>query len=282
MVVLITVKDYVAFLLKIIKGQFEFDQRVFSYSLKVIASEIFFNLKDEKELFNLPEIKEIFRYLIKFASEVLQMGIEANVKIVIHALRLISQLVAVIYCDNANPSDKVEIDRIISFVKEAIYLNKAIPASVNIDALFTLTNLMNIEQFALDKSLNNADTVGNAIVIFFIFTNQVELDECIVSFLYTISHYKEYLSSIQVIKNNVIFHLLEKHLKKYDGNSSIIKKLFSIIYNLTSESEMCNIKYADSEIIIEHTITMLGINSNEDDTTIHEIALKCKFIQLII
>ena len=72
---------------------------------------------------------------------------------------------------------------------------------------------MNIEQFALDKTLNNADTVGNAIVIFFIFTNQVELDECIVSFLYTISHYKEYLVFIQDIKMNVIFHLLEKHLK---------------------------------------------------------------------
>ena len=177
LVVLITVQDYIKFLLRILKGELEFEQRVFSYSLKVIASEIIFNLKDEKELFNVAEIKEIFRYLIKFASEVLQMGIEANMKIVIHALRLISQLVAVIFCDNSDPSQKCEIDRIISFVKEAIYLNKAIPASVNIDALFTLTNLMNIEQFALDKSLNNADTVGNAIVIFFIFTNQVELDE---------------------------------------------------------------------------------------------------------
>jgi hypothetical protein len=275
LVVLITVKDYVQFLLKILKGEFEFEL-VFSYSLKVIASEIIFNLKDEKELFNLIEIKEIFKYLIKFASEVLQMGIEANVKIVIHALRLISQLVAVIFWDNSNPSDKVEIDRIISFVKESIYLNKAIPASVNIDALFTLTNLMNIEQFALNSQLNNADTVGNAIVIFFIFTNQVELDEWIVSFLYTISHYKEYLPFIQDIKINVIFHLLEKHLKKYEGNSSIIKKLFSIIYNLTAESEMCNIKYADSEIIIKRTIAMLEINSAEEDSNIHEIALKCK------
>lgn len=155
-------------------------------------------------------------------------------------------------------------------------MNKAIPASVNIDALFTLTNLMNIEQFALDKSLNNADTVGNAIVIFFIFTNQVELDECIVSFLYTISHYKEYLAFIQDIKINVIFHLLEKHLKNYDGNSSIIKKLFSIIYNLTAEDEVCKIKYVDSEIIIKKTITMLGINSSPEDSNIHEIALKCK------
>ena len=48
---------------------------------------------------------------------------------------------------------------------------------MKIDALFTLTNLMNVEHFALDKSLNNADTVDNAIVIFFILTNQVELDE---------------------------------------------------------------------------------------------------------
>ena len=97
LVVLITVKDYISFLLKILRGEFEYEQRVFSYSLKVIASEIIFNLKDEKELFNVPEIREIFKYLIKFASDVLQMGIESNVKIVIHALRLISQLVAVIF-----------------------------------------------------------------------------------------------------------------------------------------------------------------------------------------
>lgn len=277
LVILIRVKDLISFLLKILRGEFEYEQRVFSYSLKVIASEIIFNLKDEKELFNVNEIKEIFKFLIKFASEVLQMGIEANVKIVIHALRLISQLVAVIFWDNSNPSDKVEIDRVISFVKEAIYLNKAIPASVNIDALFTLTNLMNIEQFALDKSLNNADTVGNAIVIFFIFTNQVELDECIVSFLYTISHYKEYLIFIQDIKINVIFHLLEKHLRNYDGNSSIIKKLFSIIYNLTAENEKCSVNFSDAEVIIKRTISMLGISSSEEDSNIHEIALKCKF-----
>jgi len=95
--VLITVKDCIQFLIKILRGDFEFEQRVYSYSLKVIASEIIFNLKDEKELFNVSEIKEIFKYLIKFASEVLQMGIEANIKVVIHALRLISQLVAVIF-----------------------------------------------------------------------------------------------------------------------------------------------------------------------------------------
>jgi len=76
---------------------------------------------------------------------------------------------------------------------------------------------------------------------------------------------------------NVIFHLLEKHLKNYDGNSSIIKKLFSIIYNLTAEDEVCKIKYADSEIIIKRTITMLGINSSPEDSVIHEIALKCKY-----
>ena len=74
---------------------------------------------------------------------------------------------------------------------------------------------------------------------------------------------------------NVIFHLLDKHLKSYDGNSSIIKKLFSIIYNLTAEDEVCKIKYEDSETIIKHTITMLGINSSNDDShNIHEISLK--------
>ena len=79
---------------------------------------------------------------------------------------------------------------------------------------------------------------------------------------------------LQDIKMNVIFHLLEKHLKNYDGNSSIIKKLFSIIYNLTNEDEVCKIKYEDSETIIKHTITMLSINSVNDDSNIHEISLK--------
>jgi uncharacterized linocin/CFP29 family protein len=124
----VSVKEFIKFLLKILKGEFEFEERVFAYSLKVIASEIIFNLKNEKELFKLPEMKEIFKYLIKFASEVLQMGIEANLNIVINALRLVSHMVAVIFLKKQNPNDMTEIDRVISFVKEAIYLNKSIPA----------------------------------------------------------------------------------------------------------------------------------------------------------
>ena len=37
---------------------------------------------------------------------------------------------------------------------------------------------------------------------------------------------------------------------------------------------MCKIKYEDSETIIKHTITMLGINSANDNSNIHEISLK--------
>lgn len=51
---------------------------------------------------------------------------------------------------------------------------------------------MNIKTLALSENMLKPETVNNAMVIYFAYTNQVELDECIITFLFTISKYPEY------------------------------------------------------------------------------------------
>jgi len=49
--------------------------------------------------------------------------------------------------------------------------------------------MMNIKELATHPSLYCAETVNNSMVIYFAYNHQVELDECIITFLYTISKY---------------------------------------------------------------------------------------------
>jgi hypothetical protein len=70
---------------------------------------------------------------------------------------------------------------------------------INIDALFCLNNLMNIEELAKKDSLLNVDILDNALIIYFAYRDQMPqgdrsstLDECIITFLYSISRYEEY------------------------------------------------------------------------------------------
>ena len=52
--------------------------------------------------------------------------------------------------------------------------------------------MMNIKTLALSEDMLKPETVNNAMVIYFAYTHQVELDECIITFLFTISKYPEY------------------------------------------------------------------------------------------
>ena len=63
---------------------------------------------------------------------------------------------------------------------------------INIDALYCLNNLMNIEALARKENLLNEDTLDNALVIYFAYREQMPLDECIITYLYSISRYEEY------------------------------------------------------------------------------------------
>jgi len=50
-------------------------------------------------------------------------------------------------------------------------LNKDLQPCINIDALFCLANMMNIERLALHESLANEETVNNALIIYFAYSS---------------------------------------------------------------------------------------------------------------
>jgi hypothetical protein len=50
---------------------------------------------------------------------------------------------------------KIESTGIIEFVKEALQLNKDLQPCINIDALFCLNNLMNIQDIAKNKKFTD-------------------------------------------------------------------------------------------------------------------------------
>jgi len=59
----------------------------------------------------------------------------------------------------------------VDFVKQALMLNKDLQPCINIDALFCLANMMNIERLALHESLANEETVNNALIIYFAYSS---------------------------------------------------------------------------------------------------------------
>ena len=173
----------------------------------MLVCHIFFNLKSERSFFDHEQIKEVLTYLIKFAGEILQMNIEKKMNIVSETLRLLSQMVACVYTQSHSPHEKINGTNAIEFVKEALVLTKDVRPSINIDALFCLTNILNIEKLALDPVLHNMETVNNALIIYFAYNSQVDLDECIITFLYTISQYRQYQEFMKD-KGKVLFFLL--------------------------------------------------------------------------
>ena len=87
---------------------------------------------------------------------------------------------------------QIEQTNAIAFVKEALIISQEMQPCINIDALFCLNNLMNIEELAKKPTLLNEDTLDNALVIYFAYREQMPLDECIITYLYSISRYEEY------------------------------------------------------------------------------------------
>jgi len=59
----------------------------------------------------------------------------------------------------------------IEFVKDAMTLSKDLQPCINIDALFCLTNMMNIKELATNPQLQCAETVNNAMVIYFAYNH---------------------------------------------------------------------------------------------------------------
>jgi hypothetical protein len=85
----------------------------------------------------------------------------------------------------------------IKFVLEALNLSKSLQPCINIDALYCLNNLLNIKPIALEPELLSVQTVNKAMIAYLAYRDQVDLDEAIASFLYTVSKYADYIPFIK-------------------------------------------------------------------------------------
>jgi len=257
------------------KFNMEFGDDVLNFSLRVIVCEIFFTLKNERSFFKKPNITACISLLINFAQEVIKMNIEKKMKLVSNTLRLLSHMIAAIHL-MPDAHQQILGTNAVEFLKDALTLNKDLQPCINIDALFCLTNMMNIQQLALDPKLCNPDTVNNALIIYFAYNHQVELDECIITFLYSISKHKEYHVFMKD-KSKVLFYLMDKHLDaQNDGNrESCRKKIFSTVHNMTDNEQIC--KHLNVSKFIYLTNKMLNQTCKDlySVDQIHELALKC-------
>jgi hypothetical protein len=175
LIYLIKIDYLIEFLKRILTEDFkfglkDFDDKVLNFSLRIIVSEIFFNLKQEKYFFKLDNIAEAIQLLIKFAQQVTLKNIEKKMFIVSNTLRLLSQMITQIH-SLPQAYEKIIKTNAIEFVKDAMTLTKDLQPCINIDALFCLTNMMNIKELALHKSLLCAETVNNSLVIYFAYNH---------------------------------------------------------------------------------------------------------------
>jgi hypothetical protein len=115
---------------------------------------------------------------------------------------------------------------------------------------------MNVEALALKPSLLNENTLDNALVIYFAYREQMPLDECIITYLYSISRYEEYQLMMKkrckvlqdllsrVIKNSEEnegqgFSSLALREKKPSSSESSRRKILSVIHNMTENPDVC-------------------------------------------
>ena len=75
--------------------------------------------------------------------------------------------------------------------------------------------MMNIKELACHEALikDNETVVNNALVIYFAYNHQVELDECIITFLYAISKYENYQEFMKD-KSKVLYLLMDRQLNR--------------------------------------------------------------------
>ena len=75
--------------------------------------------------------------------------------------------------------------------------------------------MMNIQQIAESNELCKMDILFNAFAIYFAFNDKISLDECLITYLFSISKLQKY-QEILKDKSKALFRLLERHL---DANS---------------------------------------------------------------
>ena len=199
----------------------------------MIVCEIFFNMKFEMEFFKLNNISEAIGLLIEFAQQVLQMSIDKKTQLVSNTLRLLSQMITTIH-QMENAGEIITHTKAIPFVKQSLQLSRDLQPCINIDALFCLSNMMNVPEIAECDELCNMETIFNALAIYFAFNEKVALDECLITYLFSISKLPKYQVFLKD-KSKVLFKLMDRHLSANSETQlpSCRQKLFSTFHNLT-------------------------------------------------
>ena len=103
--------------------------------------------------------------------------------------------------------------------------------------------MMNVKELAQHEALvkDNETIVNNALVIYFAYNHQVELDECIITFLYAISKYEHYQEFMKD-KSKVLYLLMDRQLHRDTEASTDTsrQKIFSLFHNMTENEAICS------------------------------------------
>ena len=177
----------------------------------MIVCEIFFNLKFEKDFFKIKDISEAIKLLIDFSQKSIKMKIEKKTQLVSNTLRLLSQMITTIHM-MPNAYQIIESTKAISFIKDALVLHSDCQPCINIDALFCLNNLMNIPEMAENDELCNKEIFDIAYIIYVIYNETAGLDECIITYYYSISKFKKYHGFLKD-RSSALFTLMKEHIK---------------------------------------------------------------------
>jgi hypothetical protein len=178
---------------------------------------------------------------------------------------------------------------------------------------------MNVEALALKPSLLNENTLDNALVIYFAYREQMPLDECIITYLYSISRYEEYQLMMKkrckvlqdllsrVIKNTEepegqVFSSMALKEKKQSSAENSRRKILSVIHNMTENPDVCgdidvatyilnvnsildNVSHEDSKgntshFVIEIILKSLINMSRQSEESMQDVDLKDLFSKI--
>ena len=130
---------------------------------------------------------------------------------------------------------------------------------MSIDAFICLANMMNIPQLALNQSIFQwlyEGLFNNVFILYFAQIQHIELDECMISFLYSLSQHQLYTPLIKE-RISVIMYLIDRQIKDRNDEKDLhqclncLKRILSVLTTLTDINELEVCKGLDSNVITE-------------------------------
>jgi len=88
--------------------------------------------------------------------------------------------------------------------------------------------------------------VHRAIIIYLAYREQIDLDEAITTFLYSVSKYDEYIPFLQD-KTSFVFMLLEKQIQEFAKRTELpddenaLQKVLAVVHNMSDFEGACKL-----------------------------------------